>query len=364
MWNWLGSTPAETTTTPTEEGNSSEETTALQPKDSGLLQADDVKKAASQFGNYLYSFANVATNTASKLKDSAVGHLDKTIIGDFNRENEKFLQEKEARRIGDGVPPWIGYHEESTMKRQILALSSDERNFLRSPPSGIDFIFDIEHKMPVAMATLKEDNDLEKMRFQLVPKRITEENFWRNYFYRVSLVKQSTQLSSLADQDLKSSPHTSSNESLNKSVEKLDLNVASEETIGDLIDDLPTPGSPDGDVSEFISDSFQVDGGLSEEERKQMLGLSEEATTAATAATEATTTTTTTTTTAAATTGEDLNTSELDDTNTTEEWEFDKELQDEIESFELVNESPGEDDGNWEQEIEDLIELESTQQQQ
>ena len=62
-----------------------------------------------------------------------------------------------------------------------------------------------------------------------------------------------------------------------------------------------------------------------------MLGLSEEATTAATAATEATTTTTTTTTTAATTIGEDLNTSELDDTNTTEEWEFDKELQDEIE---------------------------------
>ena len=30
--------------------------------------------------------------------------------------------------------------------------------------------------------------------------RVKEERFWRNYFYRVSLIKQSTQLSSLADQ--------------------------------------------------------------------------------------------------------------------------------------------------------------------
>ena len=26
--------------------------------------------------------------------------------------------------LGDAVPPWVGYHEESSMKRQILALSS------------------------------------------------------------------------------------------------------------------------------------------------------------------------------------------------------------------------------------------------
>lgn len=30
--------------------------------------------------------------------------------------------------------------------------------------------------------------------------RIKEEAFWRNYFYRVSLIKQSTQLTSLAQE--------------------------------------------------------------------------------------------------------------------------------------------------------------------
>jgi len=217
------------------------------------------------------------------------------------------------------------------MKRQILALSLDERNFMRSPPSGVDFGFDLGQKMPIAMATLSEDENLEKMRFQLVPKKISEEMFWRNYFYRVSLVKQSTQLSSIADQDHQKSPHTSSTESLNKSVDKIELDTNEVESSSEDLNDLPSPGSPI--TNEFVSDSFQVDGGLSEDERIQMMGA------ATSESTELTT--------------------EKTDTDNTDEWEFDKELQDEIESFELVNESTGDDDGNWEQEIEDLIELES-----
>jgi hypothetical protein len=46
----------------------------------------------------------------------------------------------------------------------------DRRNFVRSPPAGVDFQFDYEISYPVAMATLVEDPNLEKMRFELVPK--------------------------------------------------------------------------------------------------------------------------------------------------------------------------------------------------
>ena len=50
-------------------------------------------------------------------------------------------------------------------------LLKDERNFLRNPPSGVDYKFDMEQMMPVAMAVLCEDPELEKMRFNLVPKK-------------------------------------------------------------------------------------------------------------------------------------------------------------------------------------------------
>ena len=39
------------------------------------------------------------------------------------------------------------------------------------------------------------------MRFKLVPKKIKEEEFWRNYFYRVSLIKQSVALHSMSNEE-------------------------------------------------------------------------------------------------------------------------------------------------------------------
>ena len=53
----------------------------------------------------------------------------------------------------------------------VNSSTQDERNFLRDPRSGVDFQFTMSHSMPVAIAALKEDEDLQKMRFNLVPKR-------------------------------------------------------------------------------------------------------------------------------------------------------------------------------------------------
>ena len=47
----------------------------------------------------------------------------------------------------------------------------DMRNFLREPPHGVDFTFDYEKVSPVAMVMLKEDPRLQKLRFELVPKK-------------------------------------------------------------------------------------------------------------------------------------------------------------------------------------------------
>lgn len=103
---------------------------------------------------------------------------------------------------------------------------------MRSPPAGVEFNFEFEVTYPIALAILAEDPNLEKMRFELVPKvyvflfdkyfclkkniplfchqlhllffahfdlySISEENFWRNYFYRVSLICQANELSSMA----------------------------------------------------------------------------------------------------------------------------------------------------------------------
>lgn len=95
-----------------------------------------------------------------------------------------FVREIEA------VPAWAGLPDEDQFKSRILSLSKDKRNFLLPPPPGTDFVFDMKVYSSTALATLKEDPNLNKMRFYLVPKEIEELVFWRNYFYRVTLLKQ------------------------------------------------------------------------------------------------------------------------------------------------------------------------------
>ena len=152
------------------------------------------KELGSNIGNMIFSFGKNASSSvmkgATQLKDVIE---KKTIIGDFTKENEKFVNDKKSqqRREDAAVPPWVGYNEEEVLKEQIVALSTDSRNFLRSPPTGVDFQFDFNIAYPIAMATLDEDANLKDMRFKLVPSKINEESFWRNYFYRVTLIKQS-----------------------------------------------------------------------------------------------------------------------------------------------------------------------------
>ncbi|CAL1531661.1 unnamed protein product, partial [Lymnaea stagnalis] len=168
---------------------------------------------AREFGNILFSFGKAATktvtDTANKIKHTVE---EKTILGDFTREQDKFMEEnrEKVKQQEAAVAPWVGFNDEDDLKTQILALSLDKRNFVRNPPAGVQFQFDFNSSYPVALATLQEDPNLQKMRFDLVPKQVNEETFWRNYFYRVSLIRQSSQLTlSLSQQSGKSSSSSS-----------------------------------------------------------------------------------------------------------------------------------------------------------
>jgi hypothetical protein len=149
----------------------------------------------------LFSFgkssASNVFHTATRIKDAV--EKNTSIVSDFVQENAKFVNDKkiQQRREETALPPWVGYNQEARLKQEIMELSTDSRNFLRSPPAGVDFQFDFHFAYPVALATLDEDEHLREMRFKLVPTRIREEDFWKNYFYRVSLIKQSIQLEEL-----------------------------------------------------------------------------------------------------------------------------------------------------------------------
>lgn len=264
----------------------------------------------------MYSVANKAgktvTETAKQLKHTVE---ENSILGDFNKEQEAFVKEKNFQHTEAAVPPWVGYGDEEVLKQQILALSLDRRNCLRSPPSGVQFQFDFDAMYPIAMATLAEDPNLEKIRFEVVPKLVNEENFWKNYFYRVSLIKQSTQLSSLAQETSGVGGDSSVRSSRQNSAEGEAAAKSGRRPSGDLNRHIP-----DSPTSEFVSDAFQGNVDKSELRKgMQQLGMK----------------------------------------GNEEEWE--KEVQQELQEYEVVmdgKESLLSEDPEWEKEIEQMLESE------
>lgn len=196
------SRPASTGGTPTEEqpggvGNG--------PQSKKLFNVDNIEvpdmqelttkavAGAKSLGNFLYSAVNKAgakvSEASAKIKKTVE---ENSILGEFNREQDAFIKGQEGRG-GAAVPPWVGAPNEAALKEECLSLSTDRRNFVRAPPAGVEFDFDYNKMYPIAVAIMDEDPNLSTMRFDLVPKVITEENFWRNYFYRVSLICQANE---------------------------------------------------------------------------------------------------------------------------------------------------------------------------
>ncbi|KAB0403630.1 hypothetical protein E2I00_017904, partial [Balaenoptera physalus] len=104
-----------------------------------LQQAGDQEllHQAKGLGNYLFNFATAATKkitesvteTAQTIKKSVEEGkiddiIDKTIIGDFQKEQKKFVEEQHTKKSEVAVPPWVDSNDEETIQQQILALSA------------------------------------------------------------------------------------------------------------------------------------------------------------------------------------------------------------------------------------------------
>nr|XP_020472847.1 synapse-associated protein 1-like isoform X2 [Monopterus albus] len=297
-------------------------------------------------GEYIFSFASSATKkisesvveTAQTIKKTVEegkidGIIDKTFLGDFQKEQEKFVQEKKAKKSEAAVPPWVGYNEEETIQQQILALSADKRNFLRDPPAGVQFHFNMEQMYSLAAVMLEEDQLLNRMRFDLVPKHVKEEVFWRNYFYRVSLIKQSAQLTALAAQQ-----QQKSGEDREPGVSHQDVVVTDNvrpKTPPVSISDIQKPPQEEEEemstspgVSEFVSDAFDSTAINHEDLRKEMEQLV-------------------------------LDKKDSVPSPDDESADWEKELQQELQEYEVVTESDNKDD-QWDQEIEKMLQADDS----
>lgn len=297
----------------------SEPGTPAEDKESGQAFGGGVSTKALQGAKSLGNFLFSAVNKAGKTVSEAGAKIKKTVeenslLGEFNKEQEAFIREKQGKVSDAAVPPWVGCPNEENLKEEFLTLSTDRRNFVRSPPAGVDFNFDYEISYPVAMATLVEDPNLEKMRFELVPKVITEETFWRNYFYRVSLIRQANELSSMAQEGGRESDPTSRANST-------DVEPAANPHLDDVL--VPESTSTDSPTHEFVSDTFRASSSDLEEVREGMRKLG------------------------------------MDPAKRNEE-EWEKELEAELQDYEVVADGNSHQDSNWESEVQEMLDAEET----
>ncbi|KAI8067554.1 hypothetical protein BC940DRAFT_301018 [Gongronella butleri] len=143
---------------------------------------------------------NKRLNTLSESIQQRARDLPKNISmlpDQLNQEREQFMKSKLTEGKQQPSPgtelslPWEGYSGyEDELKRRILAITKDERNLIVPPPTETTFEFDLKAYGNSARALLEHDKTLSELRFILVPQKLTEEVFWRNYFYRVTIVKQ------------------------------------------------------------------------------------------------------------------------------------------------------------------------------
>jgi len=169
------------------------------PKDDSE-EAEDKRKET--WGNSLSNAFNKVGKAATDYSKVVQETVYKApLIADFNKEQEEFIRTKTDKELPSA--PWAGYNNEEELKEKIMALSEDKRNVLRAPPSGVNFDFEYTSVTSPALLLLETDPKLKLLRYELVPKLIKEDEFWRNYFYRVSLIKQSFELSSMTEDSKK-----------------------------------------------------------------------------------------------------------------------------------------------------------------
>ncbi|XP_017759762.1 PREDICTED: synapse-associated protein of 47 kDa isoform X3 [Eufriesea mexicana] len=223
---------------------------------------------AKTLGGFLYS----AVNKAGKTVVEAGAKIKKTVeenrlVAELNKEQEAFIANKHTEK-GEAVAPWVGAPNEDILREECLSLSTDQRNFLKSPPKEVDFPWDFEAVQPMAQATLALDPNLENMRFQLVPKVISEENFWRNYFYRVSVLRQSHELNTMANQ-----AENNLNQSSAGTVDQAEVQVTTGQESSGSVMTGSNSALADSPGHEFVSDSMRVSDTDLEEVREGMKKL-------------------------------------------------------------------------------------------
>ena len=180
------------------------------------------------------------------------------------------------------ILPWSGVVDPTKredIRKRVLALSESSSTFLTAPPDSVSFEFEMTSNISrTAQALLKIDENLQKARYELVrPRRklgvhVIEREFWRNYFYQVSLITDEIQDTEKDDgEETKSfqeehfgltsnaATTTTTSDDLSKLTEELETTLKLNDDDLALTTEEDNTGSPILDSTEDLNAALELD---------------------------------------------------------------------------------------------------------
>ncbi|EGG20245.1 hypothetical protein DFA_07368 [Cavenderia fasciculata] len=145
---------------------------------------------------------NVAATTDTFKKiGSKFSLFASNVMTKIDEERKKLLEESEDQNKQSNddellLPPWMDFElddkeSEKQIIDRILDLKMSKKTFMNSPPIDSDYTQEFDDFLiAIAKSTLKYDKNMERVRFLLVPRFISEEQFWKNWYYRVMEVRK------------------------------------------------------------------------------------------------------------------------------------------------------------------------------
>eukprot|EP00897_Mesotaenium_endlicherianum_P002316 jgi/Mesen1/2111/ME000151S01377 len=138
--------------------------------------------------------AKSAFKAAAAKAEQAFVDIKSDLKGDFGNWSSSAATSPAAIPIGEGDLPWVGKTEhekkhEAEFKERILEISKRPVDYLLKHYDEA-LLVDMRAAMSSAGAVLEADEELRRLRFQLVPKVMREQEFWRRYFIAVKRIKQ------------------------------------------------------------------------------------------------------------------------------------------------------------------------------
>ena len=175
---------------------SSSSTTNEQQESTSLWNSlVDSSPAKTLFGGISLS-KNETTNSEPKNESSTpISKAMNFIQQVVTQESPSMTSNEETDEVN---LPWSGVTDPTKreeIRKRVLLLSKSKEIFLTSPPESVSFEFEMNKDVSkTATALLKMDTQLQRARYELVrPRRkkgvhVIEKEFWRNYFYQISLI--------------------------------------------------------------------------------------------------------------------------------------------------------------------------------